>query len=75
MAKLKPNHPIARALKKSKNVSPALVKEFLKFLSDFEDWEGQALYLLEDKGEKVEVIIEDLFDVPVKEQPKWKKAK
>ncbi|MCP4751668.1 MAG: DEAD/DEAH box helicase [Proteobacteria bacterium] len=47
----------------------------MKFLSDYDDWEGQALYLLEDKGVKVESIIEDLFDVPVKQQQKWKKPK
>jgi non-specific serine/threonine protein kinase len=31
--------------------------------------------LLEDKGEKIENIIEDLYDVPVRDQPKWKKHK
>ncbi len=44
-------------------------------MGDFEDWEGQAIYLLQDKGEKIEMIIEDLYDVPVKDQPKWKKQK
>lgn len=75
MGKLKPGHPVLRAIKKSKNISNQLAKEFIKFLTDFEDWESQALYLLEDKGESIESIIEDLFDVPVKEQPKWKKPK
>lgn len=75
MGKLQPRHPIVKALKKSKSVSPNLTREFIKFLGEFDDWEGQALYLLEDKGEKIELIIEDLFDVPLSEQPKWKKKK
>lgn len=75
MNKLTTSHPIVKAIKKSKNISSQLAKEFTKFISDFEDWESQALYLLEDKGEKIETIIEDLFDVPVKEQAKWKKGK
>lgn len=75
MKKLKAKHPISIALKKAKNISPDLAKEFSKFLGEFEDWESQALYLLEDKGEKIETIIEDLYDVPKKQQPTWKKAK
>ncbi len=75
MSRLQTNHPIVKALKRAKNISSQLIREFTKFISDFEDWESQALYLLEDKGEKIEDIIEDLFDVPVKEQAKWKKPK
>lgn len=52
-----------------------MAREFSKFLSEYEDWEGQALYLLEDKGEKIETIIEDLFDAPKKVQATWKKPK
>ncbi len=75
MGKLTSSHPIVKAIKKSKNISAPLAREFVRFLADFEDWEGQAIYLLEDKGEKIENIVEDLFDVPVKDQPKWKKPK
>jgi len=75
LGKLSVSHPIARALRKSKNVSPSLAREFIRFLSEFDDWESQALYLLEDKGESIEEIIEGLYDVPVKQQTKWKKSK
>jgi len=75
VAKLKTGHPIVKVLRKSKNVSSQLAKEFIGFLADFEDWESQALYLLEDKGENIENIIEDLYDVPIKDQPRWKKSK
>ncbi|MCG8338931.1 MAG: DEAD/DEAH box helicase [Proteobacteria bacterium] len=75
MGKLTSSHPIVKAIKKSKNISAPLAREFVRFLADFEDWEGQAIYLLEDKGEKIENIVEDLFDVPIKDQPKWKKPK
>jgi non-specific serine/threonine protein kinase len=68
-------HPVLSAIKKSSNISTALGREFAKFLASFEDWEGQALYLLEDKGERIEDIIEDLFDVPLKQQLKWKRPK
>ena len=77
MSTLKPSHPISKALKKAKvkSISKELIREFKRFLAEFEDWEGQALYLLEDKGEKIETILEDLFDVPVKIQAEWKKPK
>ncbi|MCP4296941.1 MAG: DEAD/DEAH box helicase, partial [Proteobacteria bacterium] len=75
MSTLKPSHPISRALKKAKNISKDLVREFKKFLAQFEDWEGQALYLLDDKGEKIERIVEDLYDVPLKDQSTWKKPR
>ena len=73
MNQLPPRHPIVRALKKSKIVSKELRREFSKFLADFDDWEAQALYLLEDKGELIEKIIEDLYDVPQKHQLDWVK--
>src|SRR3989339_2140019 len=72
---LHPRHPIAKALKRAKNISKDLRQEFGKFLAEFEDWESQAMYLLEDKGEPIEKIVEDLFDVPAKDQAEWKKAK
>ena len=75
MSTLKPSHPIARALKKAKYISKDLIREFKKFLAQFEEGEAQALYLLEDKGEKIELIVEALFDVGIKEQANWKKPR
>ena len=75
MKKLKAGHPISKALKKAKNLSKDVIREFSKFLAEYEDWESQALYLLEDKGETIETIIEDLFDVSKKDQANWKKPK
>ncbi len=75
MKRLRAAHPISRALKKAKNLSKDLIREFSIFLAEYEDWESQALYLLEDKGEKIETIIEDLFDVKKKEQANWEKPK
>jgi len=69
------SHLITRALLKAKSISSSLIEEFSKYLADFEDWESQALYLLEDKGESIETIIEDLYDVPIKDQPDWVKPK
>ncbi|MDT8447390.1 MAG: DEAD/DEAH box helicase [bacterium] len=62
-----------RALKRAKALSKDLQKEFLQFLKDFEDWEAQALYLLEDKGDEIESIIEALLGVPLADQADWKK--
>ncbi len=75
MSRLNASHPIVKSLKKSRNVSQSLSREFIKFLSEFEDWEGQALYLLNDKGDSIEEIIEALYDVSIKQQLKWKKPK
>jgi len=75
VGRINTSHPIVKALKKSKNISPSLSREFIRFLSEFEDWEGQALYLLEDKGENIEEIVEGLYDVPIKHQLRWKKPK
>ncbi|OGG96705.1 MAG: hypothetical protein A2527_03885 [Candidatus Lambdaproteobacteria bacterium RIFOXYD2_FULL_50_16] len=67
------SHPIVIALKRAKSLSKDLRREFLNFLQEFEDWEGQALYLLEDKGNSIEQIIADLFNVAIKDQPDWKR--
>jgi len=73
VSQLPASHPINRALKKAKNVSKDLRKELNQFLIDYEDWEAQALYLLEDKGEPIERIIEDLLAIPLDDQGTWKK--
>ncbi|NQU65161.1 MAG: DEAD/DEAH box helicase [SAR324 cluster bacterium] len=75
MSRLNYSHPIVKVLKRSKNVSQSLSREFIKFLSEFNDWESQARYLLEDKGDSIEEIIEALYDVPIKQQLRWKKPK
>ncbi len=75
LKKLAPKHPIIIALKRAKAISKDLRLEFGNYLGQYDDWEGQALYLLEDKGESIEKIIEDLFDVPLDDQPTWKRPK
>ena len=67
------SHPVVQALKRAKNVSKDLQKEFLQFLKDYEDWEAQALYLVEDKGTPIEQVIHDLLGVAIKDQGDWKK--
>ena len=73
MSKLSKDHPINQALAKTK-ISFDLRVEFVGFLADFPDWENQALYLLKDKAIKIEDIVANLYDVPVKVQPSWKSS-
>ena len=69
---LPPSSPISKALRKSK-ISKDLQQEFSRFLNEFEHWKDQVAYLLEDKKEKIETIVQDMYDVPLKEQPTWKR--
>lgn len=72
MSGLPNGHPVREALMTSK-LSADLVDEFCSFISDFPDWEQQAVYLLSDKGMTIEEIVQDLYGVEEKDQPFWKK--
>ncbi len=63
---------IRQALKKAK-LSPALSTDFSQFLNQHPDWESQTLYLLNDKNQKIEEVVQELFGVPINKQSTWTK--
>ena len=62
--------PILHALKKAK-LSPALSTDFSQFLNQNPDWELQTLYLLNDKNQKIEEVVQELYGVPINKQSTW----
>ena len=63
---------ISQALKRSK-LSQDLSADFSQFLTQHPDWELQTLYLLNDKKQKIEEVVQELFGVPIKKQSTWAK--
>ena len=66
--------PISQAIRKSK-ISTDLASDFSQFLSKNPDRELHALYLLNDKNQKIEQVIQDLYEIPISQQATWKKQK
>lgn len=64
------DNALNKALNKKK-ISPDLAKDFSIFLEKYSDWKLQTLYLLNDKNQKVEQIIQDLYEVPIAKQATW----
>ena len=64
--------PILQALKRSK-LSQALSTDFSQFLNQHPDWKLQTLYLLNDKNQKIEQVIQELLGVPIHKQSTWAK--
>ena len=56
--------PILHALKKAK-ISPALSTDFSQFLNQYPDSESHTLYLLNDKKQKIEEVVQELYGVPI----------
>ena len=65
-------HPISQALEDS-FISVDLKREFSVFISQYPDYELQALYLLNDKNISIEEIVSDLYGVKEDEQLNWLK--
>ena len=64
--------PILHALKKAK-ISPALSTDFSQFLNQYPDSESHTLYLLNDKKQKIEEVVQELYGVPINKQSTWTK--
>ena len=64
--------PILHALKRAK-ISPALSTDFSQFLNQYPDSESHTLYLLNDKKQKIEEVVQELYGVPINKQSTWTK--